>query len=104
MIHIIYAITMAIFDTLGLSILKMINIGELTNYVWFIIPVVIYALQPLLFFKSLQYESLTVMNILFDLISVVLISIVGSFVFAEELSNYKILGIFTSIISVYLLS
>lgn len=104
MIHIIYAITMAIFDTLGLSILKMINIGELTNYVWFIIPVVIYALQPLLFFKSLQYESLTVMNILFDLISVVLISIVGSFVFAEELSNYKILGIFTSIISFYLLS
>jgi multidrug transporter EmrE-like cation transporter len=104
MIHIIYALIMAIFDTLGLSILKMINVGTLTNYFWFIIPVFIYALQPLIFFKALQYESLTIMNILFDLSSVVFISIVGLFVFAKKMDNYKILGIITSAISFYLLS
>lgn len=82
----------------------MINIGRLTNYVWFIIPSIIYAILPFIFLRTLQYESLTIMTLLFNISSLFFISIVGLFVFAEELSNYKILGIFTSIISVYLLS
>ena len=63
-----------------------------------------YSLQPIIFLKSLSHNSLTVMNLLWDVMSDVSVSIIGLFYFGEKLTRFKKLGVFFSLISIILLT
>ena len=71
---------------------------------WIFIPVLVYAFQPILFYLSLQYESLTVMNLLWDVISDVLVTFIGLMIFKEKIGPYKRAGVILSFISIVLMS
>jgi multidrug transporter EmrE-like cation transporter len=86
-----------------LGILKAINLGWVSKSLIFL-PTLIYAMQPWVFLTSLDYESLTVMNLLWDVISDVLVTMEGLFFFQEKVSRTKMLGVGLSLISVFLLS
>jgi len=60
--------------------------------------------QPFLFFSSLSFESMTVMNIMWDLLSDVLVTISGIYVFNEKISSTKFLGILLAMVSMLLLT
>ena len=68
---ILFGTGMAIIDVVALGLLKSIHLKWISPY-FFIIPVCIYAFQPFLFYQSLNFQSLAIMNILWDLISDVL--------------------------------
>ena len=87
-IPIVFATVMAFVDTWVLACLKKYTLGLIS---WTCIPIgmLIYGLQPFIFLQSLQYESMTVMNILWDLISDVLVTATGLFYFKEKLSPIK---------------
>jgi multidrug transporter EmrE-like cation transporter len=96
--------TMALIDTFSLSALKAYNLGWIA---WRgIIPIVmlVYACQPLLFLESLKHSSLTVMNLLWDVMSDVIVTAVGLLYFSEKLTKFKRLGVFFSIMSIVLLT
>ncbi len=93
-VPLLYGVSMAAIDVVILSLLKLFNIGAM----------LVYALQPILFLKSLSFSSLTVMNLLWDVSSDVLVTLVGLFYFKEELSTPKKLGVGLSLISIFLLS
>ena len=95
--------SMAAIDVVILSIIKLISTGSIKNILWMIIPTIVYSLQPWIFLKSLQFESLTVMNLLWDMMSDVLVTIVGLFLFKEQLTIRKLCGVGLSFISIYLL-
>ena len=95
--------SMAVIDVIILSLLKLISIGSIKNMLWMIIPTIVYSIQPWIFLKSLQFESLTVMNLLWDMMSDVLVTIVGLFLFKEQLTIRKLCGVGLSFISIYLL-
>jgi multidrug transporter EmrE-like cation transporter len=95
--------SMAAIDVLVLSLVKSIGIGSIKNILWMIIPTIIYSIQPWIFLKSLQFESLTVMNLLWDMMSDVLVTLVGLFIFKEQLTIRKLCGVGLSFISIYLL-
>jgi len=102
-IPIAFATFMASIDVISLGLLKQYTVG-LTH--WAIIPVamILYGLQPLVFLKSLKYETMTVMNIMWDVISDILVTATGLFYFKEKLTILKQVGISFAFIAIVLLT
>jgi multidrug transporter EmrE-like cation transporter len=99
----VYGTYMATVDVFMLGILKAINLGWVSKSLIFL-PTLIYAMQPWVFLTSLNYETLTVMNLLWDVISDVFVTVEGLYFFQEKVSRTKMLGVGLSLISVFLLS
>lgn len=94
---------MASIDVFMLSLLKFIS-KEKQYLKWIVLPMIVYACQPILFYMSLQYESLTVMNLLWDVLSDVLVTLVALLLFQESIGPYKKAGVILSFLSIVLLS
>lgn len=98
-----FAAFMATVDTLMLSGIKII--GTKAKYLkWMIVPTIVYAIQPWIFLSSLKFQTMTVMNLTWDLMSDILVTTVGLFYFGEKLGPVKSLGVFTALISIALLA
>jgi multidrug transporter EmrE-like cation transporter len=82
------ATLMASMDAVVLAWLKDYSLGMMS---WKVIPIAmcVYALQPYIFLQSLRYESMTVMNILWDIISDVIVTATGLLYFKEKLTPVK---------------
>ena len=98
-----FAATMAGIDSTMLSLIKYISLHE-KHIGWIILPMIIYSLQPVLFYLSMKYETLTVMNLLWDVISDVVITFIGLMIFKEQIGPYKKLGVIFSFMSIILMS
>lgn len=98
-----FGAAMASIDAMMLTLLKYIHIQKV-SFSWILLPIIIYSLQPILFYFSLQYETMTVMNLLWDVTSDVMITAIGLFLFQEKIGPYKKLGVFFSLCSILLLS
>ena len=97
----IIASMMAGIDVFVLSGLKQYSLGIRGNW---IIPLAmaIYSIQPVLFLHALRHESMTVMNILWDVTSDVYVTAVGLFYFKERLTPHKLLGLAFAFIAIVL--
>lgn len=98
-----YGAAMAFNDVISLGLLKAIHLEWLSSY-YFIFPLILYAAQPFLFFNSLSFESMAVMNMMWDLLSDVLVTLSGIYIFNEKISYSKSLGILLAMVSMYLLT
>ncbi len=98
-----FGFLMATVDVFMLSIIKKVSLDS-RILKWMIIPTVIYAIQPWIFLESLQYESLIIMNLLWDVISDVLVTLTGLIIFKESIGIYKLIGVLLSLISITLMS
>jgi drug/metabolite transporter (DMT)-like permease len=98
-----FGAAMASIDATMLSLIKTIHL-EKVSLGWILVPMILYALQPVLFYFSLQYESLTVMNLLWDVVSDVMITCIGLFIFREQIGPYKKAGVILSFLSIVLMS
>lgn len=83
-----FATLMASMDTVVLAWIKDYSLGLVS---WKFVPLAmfIYGLQPYVFLQSLRYESMTVMNIMWDLISDILVTATGLLYFKESLTPVK---------------
>ena len=105
----LYGLLMATIDAFMLSFIKAFNLGWIKDYGWFkgarlmLLPTVVYALQPWIFLEAMKFETLTVMNLLWDMTSDVLVTAVGLLYFEETLSPRKMLGVVLSFIAMCLL-
>jgi drug/metabolite transporter (DMT)-like permease len=100
-IPILFAIFMASIDAIVLPIIKHVHDGN-NNIQLLILPVIIYALQPLIFYLSLSYSTLTSMNILWDLMSDVIVTMIGLFYLKEVLPTTSKLGLLFAFIAIIL--
>lgn len=101
---ILFAFLMAFSDLFNLGLLKMLRTGQVSNMAWLGLPVLIYALQPIIFFFGLKFTSLTVLNLLWDVISDILVTVAGIFYFKESITFRQTIGIVFAMIAVVLLS
>jgi multidrug transporter EmrE-like cation transporter len=101
---ILFGLAMASLDGVILSLLKAINLGWIQSLRWMALPMLAYSLQPWIFLQSLKLESLTVMNLLWDVMSDVIVTLIGLFYFGETLTMTKKLGVVLSLVSVFLLT
>jgi drug/metabolite transporter (DMT)-like permease len=95
---------MALVDAFILSMLKAFSVGWIKWSGVFLVAMLAYAIQPLLFYQGLKGNGLTVMNLLWDVMSDVLVTAVGVFYFSEKLSSLKRAGVILSFISIILLT
>lgn len=100
---ILYGLLLAAIDGIALPILKGVRFNGWER--WMLsIPIGLYALNPIIFFKALANESLTIMNLVWDLMSDVLITLIGLFYFKEKISFTKSIGVGLSFISLFLMT
>jgi len=98
-----FGIVMATIDVFMLSAIKII--GTKAKFLkWMIVPTIVYAIQPWIFLTSLKFETMTVMNLTWDLMSDILVTAVGLYYFGEKLGPVKTLGVCTAILSIGLLA
>ena len=99
----LYALYMASIDALVMPLLKAKSLGMLTGNWMFPLASIVYATQPYIFYKSISTDSMMVMNILWDVMSDILVIIIGVFVFGETLSPTQWIGMILAILGITLL-
>lgn len=98
------AFIMASIDAIVLGGLKEYSLGNLKWKIIIPIGMLVYSLQPIFFLKAFQYETMTVMNILYDVMSDIIVTSIGLLYFREKLSNIKKVGLAFGFIAIVLLS
>ncbi len=98
-----FGLMMALVDVFMLSIVKTVSLNS-RFLKWMIVPTIVYAIQPWIFLQSLEFESLIIMNLLWDVISDVLVTLTGLIIFKESIGPYKLMGVILSFISITLMS
>jgi multidrug transporter EmrE-like cation transporter len=97
-----FGLTFGALDSIALPLIKAVHNGWSGN--WMIVPVLLYAASPFLFLKALDSETLTIMNLTWDLTSDLVVTFIGLFLFAESLSPTKIIGVGFAFIGLFLMS
>jgi hypothetical protein len=94
---------LATTDVTAMSIMKQITIGNYSMMYMGLVSL-IYAIQPWIFLKGIGYSGMTVMNLSWDMMSDILVTVVGLFYFREKLSGTKLLGVGFALLAVFLFS
>jgi hypothetical protein len=92
-LSIAFGTCMALLDVVMMSLAKYSSKGMISYGTALPIATLVYALEPYIFFKSLNYDSLTAMNLIWDLTSDVLVTSVGVFWFKESIKGLRWLAV-----------
>jgi len=98
-----YGLVLAFVDVVMMPITKGVANRSLPLWLM-IVPTLVYAADPWIFLQSLKVETMVVMNLVWDLISDILVTFVGLFILGEKVSTMKSIGIGLSFVSLYCLS
>ena len=96
-----FAGLMALIDAFSLTLLKKISTKAI-SFSFIPIAMLVYSIQPFIFLEALNFESMTVMNILWDLSSDIIVTYIGIFILGEKIGFRKAIGIVLSFIAIYL--
>ena len=98
---IIVAFILAINDVFSFGITKNIMQTNKEPY-WLAIPMILYAIQILIFSYGLKSTSMTVLNIMWNLISNILVTILGIYFFKEKINDLKSVALLFAFVSIVL--
>jgi multidrug transporter EmrE-like cation transporter len=104
MLPISFGLFMAYLDVLMMASAKMVNTGALTYGVGLTFSTLVYSLQPYLFIKALEFEDMLVVNIIWNLASDTIITLLGLFYFGETIQGLRWVAMILSVISIALFS
>ena len=92
-IPLLYPIFMSGIDLSVMPLLKAKYLGSIDG-IWILpLTMVLYSIQPLLFFFGLSLHSMGILNILWNAISSILIAVSGVYFFNEKITMLNGLGI-----------
>ena len=89
-------------DTIKFPIMKKVTSGNWKK-IYLIFVFIILAVQFYIVYRSLEKMGTIEINLIWDLVSVVLVSITGFLYLNEEFNYRKLIGILLAIISIYLI-
>ena len=101
LLPIVFGVGMALLDVVMMSTVKQVTAGALPVRTGIPFAVVVYALEPLLFWQSMVItgESMTIMNLVWDLTSDILITLLGVFWFGEKVGGLRVVGVCLSLVA-----
>ncbi len=102
MLPIFLGMMMASLDVVMMSLAKLSKTGRIAYSTALPSATLIYALEPYIFFKSMKYESLTTMNLIWDLSSDIIVTLVGVFYFKETIKGIRWLAVLFALFSLAL--
>ena len=100
---ILFGLMFGMIDAISLPTIKAVRLGSMGS-AWMVVPFVLYALSPFLFLHGLKTESLTILNLVWDLSSDLIITLIGLFFFLEKISYTKMIGVGLSFVSLLLMT
>jgi len=101
---ILFGSVMALIDICMMSMLKMVNNKTLSSSVGIPLSVGLYALEPLLFLKAMKYEGMIITNLVWNLMSNIIVTLQGIFIFGESVKGLRWIAVCMSIFSVGLMA
>lgn len=93
---------MASLDVVMMSLAKLTSKGKIAYGTALPSATLLYALEPYIFFRSMKYQSLTAMNLIWDLSSDILVTLVGVFYFKESIKGLRWLAVLFALFSLAL--
>jgi len=96
---IVFGTVMAIIDIFMMSTVKMVSNGSIIASFGLPIAVGLYALEPLIFFKAMSYEGMVVTNLVWNLMSDIVVTLQGIIIFGESIKGLRWIGICMSIVA-----
>jgi hypothetical protein len=97
-----FALMFGLMDAIVLPIIKGVSIGW--DVRWMVVPFLLYAASPFIFLVGLRGETLTILNLVWDLTSDIVVTFIGLALFAEKISSVKKIGVALSFISLVLMT
>jgi drug/metabolite transporter (DMT)-like permease len=97
------AFILALIGTISLVIIKKID-DKIISKKWIVISIIINIITIYITFIGLKYTSLTILNMQWNVISNIIVTIVGVLYFNEVHSTYEIIGLTLGFISIMILS
>jgi multidrug transporter EmrE-like cation transporter len=104
MLPIFFGTLMALVDIMMMGSIKMINQGTLSSSWGIPLSVGLYALEPLIFLKALNYEGMVVTNLVWNLMSDVIVTLQGVLLFGESIKGLRWVGVCMSLFSLGLMA
>jgi multidrug transporter EmrE-like cation transporter len=98
-----FGLTFGLLDAVSLPTIKSVSIGSLGLH-WMIVPFLLYAVSPFIFLFALKTETLTIMNLVWDLTSDLIVTFIGLVLFGETIGYTKALGVCMSFVALFLMS
>jgi hypothetical protein len=94
---------LAILDLIGYFVLGKTNLNQINYINGMTITLLIYTIQPFIMYKVLQMGgTVTILNLSWDCISSILVTLLGIFYFKDKISGLKIYGVMFSILAIFL--
>lgn len=104
MLPIFFGTVMALIDICMMSSIKMVSKGSIPSSWGIPLSVGLYALEPLVFLKAMKHEGMVATNLIWNLMSNVIVTLQGILVFGESIKGLRWVGICMSILSLFLLA
>lgn len=99
LLPILFGIVMALIDITMMGTLKFIDQGKLAYAIGFPIATLLYAFQPFVFLKAMSHSNMLTTNLIWNLASNILVTLLGVFFFKEKVKGLKWLAIGLSLFS-----
>jgi multidrug transporter EmrE-like cation transporter len=104
LLPVFFGTILASLDIAMMGTAKMVSQGTLPYYPGSAMAVGMYALVPLVFIRALRYEGMVVTNLVWNLMSNIIVTLQGVFIFGESIKGLRWLGIAMSLVSLALLA
>jgi multidrug transporter EmrE-like cation transporter len=98
---IMIGLCLAIIDIISMSVTKQVTLGFLQNK-WMVFAFILYGCQILIFKHGLESTSMSVLNLSWNLLSNIVITLIGIFYFQEKINNLESYGILFALFSLFL--
>jgi multidrug transporter EmrE-like cation transporter len=90
---------MAVVDLIMMGSVKMIHQGTFSATIGLPLAVGVYALEPLIFLKAMNYEGMAVMNLIWNLVSDIIVTLQGVLIFGESIKGIRWVAICMALVS-----
>jgi len=84
-----FGTVMAILDIVMMSAVKMIDQGTLSYAVGMPFATILYAAQPYVFLKAMEFSNMTIVNLIWNMMSNIIVTLTGVFIFGELIHGLK---------------
>ena len=99
MLPIAFGTLMASLDIAMMGLIKMVSIGTISDSLGVPLAIGIYALQPLIFLRAINYEGMVVTNLIWNMLSNVIVTLQGIIFFGESIKGLRWIGIGMSMVA-----
>jgi len=99
MLPIVFGTVMALIDISMMGTLKLVDQGKLAYAVGLPVATLLYAFEPYVFLKAMTHSNMVTTNLIWNLASNILVTLIGVFFFRESIKGLKWLAIALSLFS-----